>query len=201
MRFWKRIFDKLFYNPNRHATNCSSIDLNPSAILMRSTRFQIFSEGNLISIGKNSMVGCSFIFESDNGQISIGEQTFINSNTQLISRSKITIGDNVTIAWNCIIYDHNSHSLDYLERRKDITRQLDDYRDGKNFIAGKDWSKVASKPIVIQNDVWIGLGCIILAGVTIGEGAIVGAGSVVRADVPAWTVVAGNPAEIIKNLK
>lgn len=54
-----------------------------------------------------------------------------------------------------------------------------------DFIAHKNWDVVNSKPITICNDAWIGMNCIILKGVTIGEGAIVGAGSVVTKDVPA----------------
>lgn len=54
--------------------------------------------------------------------------------------------------------------------------------------------------IVIGDDAWIGTGSVILPGVSIGEGAIVGAGSVVTRDVPPWTVVAGSPARVIKNL-
>ncbi|MEW9265907.1 DapH/DapD/GlmU-related protein [Kineococcus endophyticus] len=54
------------------------------------------------------------------------------------------------------------------------------------------------RPIVIEDDVWIGAGCIILPGRRIGTGSIVGAGSVVVSDVPPWTVVAGNPARIVK---
>ncbi|MEZ0491250.1 DapH/DapD/GlmU-related protein [Kineococcus sp. TBRC 1896] len=55
------------------------------------------------------------------------------------------------------------------------------------------------RPIVIEDDVWIGAGCTILPGRRIGTGSIVGAGSVVVADVPPWTVVAGNPARIVKS--
>nr|WP_276612123.1 DapH/DapD/GlmU-related protein [Kineococcus vitellinus] len=54
------------------------------------------------------------------------------------------------------------------------------------------------RPIVIEDDVWIGAGCIVLPGRRIGTGSIVGAGSVVVSDVPPWTVVAGNPARIVK---
>nr|WP_236017568.1 DapH/DapD/GlmU-related protein [Roseivirga sp. E12] len=57
------------------------------------------------------------------------------------------------------------------------------------------------KPIVIKNDVWIGANCIILAGVTIGQGAIVASGSVVTKDVRAYTVVGGVPAKLIRNRK
>ena len=54
------------------------------------------------------------------------------------------------------------------------------------------------RPIVIEDDVWIGAGCILLPGRRIGTGSIVGAGSVVVTDVPPWTVVAGNPARVVK---
>ena len=78
--------------------------------------------------------------------------------------------------------------------------ELRDIRNGDNFILHKDWSNVNSAPITICDDAWIGMNCIILKGVTIGEGAIVGAGSVVTKDVPAWTVVAGNPARVVKKI-
>ena len=150
-------------------------------------------------VGDECIINGNFVFESVDGQISLGNHTFIGGST-FISHSKIEIGDNVTIAWGCTIYDHNSHSLDYLARRKDIDDQLDDIRNGRNFIANKDWAGVKSAPIKICDDAWIGMNVIILKGVTVGEGAVVGAGSVVTKDVPAWTVVAGNPARVIKTL-
>nr|WP_285849381.1 DapH/DapD/GlmU-related protein [Niallia taxi] len=55
-------------------------------------------------------------------------------------------------------------------------------------------------PITVGNDVWIGGSCVILAGITIGDNSIVAAGSVVTKDVPANTVVAGNPAKVIKSI-
>ena len=67
--------------------------------------------------------------------------------------------------------------------------------------SSKDWATVRSRPITIGDKAWIGFDCIILSGVTIGEGAVVGAGSVVRSDVEPWTVVAGNPAVPIKKLQ
>ncbi|MFD0830617.1 acyltransferase [Mucilaginibacter boryungensis] len=81
-----------------------------------------------------------------------------------------------------------------------MIQQVKDYKAGLNFIAGKNWDVVKTKPIKICSDAWIGMNCIILKGVTIGEGAIVAAGSVVTKDVPAWTVVAGNPAKVVKTL-
>ncbi len=152
-----------------------------------------------LTIGSDCIISGNFIFESKEGRISIGDHTYIGGGT-FISRSSITIGNNVTIAWGGTVYDHDSHSLNYLERRKDIDDELRDIRNGVSFIAHKNWECVNSKPIVIQDDVWIGMNCIILKGVTICEGAIVGAGSVVTKDVPPWTLVAGNPAKVIKEL-
>lgn len=158
-----------------------------------------FSGKKYLRIGKDCIVHASFIFESKEGFVSIGEHSYIGAST-FISRSSITVGSNVTIAWGCTIYDHDSHSLNHLDRRKDIDDELRDIRNGDNFILHKDWSNVNSAPITICDDAWIGMNCIILKGVTIGEGAIVGAGSVVTKDVPAWTVVAGNPARVVKKL-
>jgi acetyltransferase-like isoleucine patch superfamily enzyme len=63
-----------------------------------------------------------------------------------------------------------------------------------------NWVTTISKPILISKGAWIGAKSVILKGVTIGEGAIVGAGSVVSKDVPPYTIVAGNPAKIIREL-
>lgn len=153
-----------------------------------------------LTIGSDCIIGGHFIFESSQGYVKVGNHSYIGGGT-FISRSGIEIGNNVTIAWGGTFYDHDSHSLNYIERRKDIDDELNDIRNGHNFIANKDWSLVRSKPIKICDDAWIGMNVIILKGVTVGEGAIVGAGSVVTKDVPAWTVVAGNPAIVVKELK
>jgi len=153
-----------------------------------------------LTIGRDCIVAGDFVFESSEGHITIGNHSYVGGGT-FISRSSIDIGDNVTIAWGGTFYDHDSHSLDYIKRRKDIDDELNDMRNGRNFITNKDWSDVKSKPIKICNDAWIGMNVIILKGVTVGEGAIIGAGSVVTRDVPAWCVVAGNPAKVIKELR
>jgi len=105
------------------------------------------------------------------------------------------------MAWGIWVYTHDSHSLDWKERVKDIARQNEDYHAGRNFITSKDWSMVKTAPIRICDKAWIGMNAIILKGVTIGEGAVVGASAVVTHDVPAWSVVAGNPAKVVKMLK
>ncbi len=64
----------------------------------------------------------------------------------------------------------------------------------------KDWFTVSRKEINIRDKAWIGFNSIILKGITVREGTIVGAGSVVTKDVPPWTIVAGNPAKIIRGI-
>lgn len=154
-----------------------------------------------ISIGHDCVLGGTFVFESEQGFVSIGDRSFINGGTSLISRSKIEIGDDVTIAWGVCVYDHDSHSLDWNVRIDDLRCLREDLRAGRDPLASKDWSVVRTKPIRICDKVWIGMNAIILKGVTIGEGAVVAAGAVVTKDVPPWTVVAGNPARVVKYIE
>lgn len=150
--------------------------------------------------GKHCVIGGTYVFERESGSVTIGDRVHIGSNT-FISINQITIGNDVTIAWGCLFYDHNSHSVEWEERKNDTFQEYQDLRSSNNPILHKDWSHVKSAPIQICDKVWIGTGCTILKGVTIGEGAIVAAGSVVTKDVPAWTAVGGNPATVIKALK
>ena len=195
----RRILNYIFGNKSRkllskYATICEGT-FNRGIII----RLDNPENRKYLTIGNNCIVSGSFIFESPSGYVNIGNHSYIGGGL-FISRSGIDIGNNVTIAWGGCLYDHDSHSLDYLKRRKDIDDELNDIRNGRNFIQNKDWSVVNSKPIRICNDAWIGMNVIILKGVTVGEGAVVGAGSVVTKDVPPWTVVAGNPARVVKYL-
>lgn len=181
---------------------CKYYNFAPSSILTDAFDIRLDNpclDSIYLTIGTDCIISGRFIFESAQGHVSVGDHSYIGAST-FISRSSITVGNNVTIAWGCTVYDHDSHSVDYRLRRKDIDDELRDMRGGVSFIKNKDWGVVASKPIVICDDAWIGMNCIILKGVTIGEGAVVGAGSVVTKDVPAWTLVAGNPARVIKEL-
>jgi len=142
-----------------------------------------------LSIGEDSIVEGMLTFEKEGASISIGDRCFVNGH--VISSERVTIGDDVLISWNVTVTDHNSHSLRFSERSRDV----------QEWAAGrKDWSHVEQRPVQIRSKAWIGFNASILKGVTIGEGAVVGAGSVVTKDVPDWTVVAGNPARVIREL-
>ncbi len=149
-----------------------------------------------LSIGEDCEISGKFIFEINNGKIKIGNRTFIGGG-KFICIDEINIGDDVMFSWGCTIMDNNAHSLISEERKNDVLdwkKGLQENKIGKY----KDWSNVKRAPIHIKNKAWIGFNCIILKGVTIGEGAIVAAGSVVTKNVPDYAVVAGNPAKIIK---
>jgi galactoside O-acetyltransferase len=114
----------------------------------------------------------------------------------------ISIGNDVTMAWGITIYDHDSHSVHWEHRQNDNRQSYEDHKsfNGNNVI-NKNWDHVVSKPVTIEDKVWIGFDVTILKGVKVGEGAVIGAKSVLTKDVPAWTVAAGNPARLVKTLQ
>ncbi len=113
--------------------------------------------------------------------ISVGKDFYCNFQCALLDGNRIDIGDRVLFGPNVHLYCP-SHPLDPAER---------------NGLEGPE----IARPIKIGNDVWVGGGAIILPGVTVGDGCTIGAGSVVTHDVESYTVVAGNPARLIRRLE
>jgi len=159
-----------------------------------------YREYECLTIGKECIVNGKFIFEKESGKISIGDRSYIGGGTSLISIDEIKIGNDVIISWGCTIYDHNSHSIYWGERVDDIVN-AGKFDNNRNKEHGKNWNVVKHKKIIIKDKVWIGFDVVILKGVTIGEGAVIGARSVVTKDVEPFTVVAGNPAVVVKSIK
>lgn len=100
---------------------------------------------------------------------------------------RISVGKRVTISYNVTIADSDFHPIDSEQRRQDAIANAP-------FGDRSQRPQFASKPVVIEDDVSIGIGAIILKGVHIGKGARIGAGAVVTSDVRARAEVAGNPA-------
>lgn len=118
----------------------------------------------------------------DVSRVSIGDNTTIGAFTVLFGSGTITIGHDVLISTNCSLFS--------------ITHRTDALAQGRLY---RNTRQMA--PITIGNNVWIGTGCRILPGVTIGDNSIVGAGSVVTRSVPAGVVVIGVPAKIVRRLE
>jgi len=116
-----------------------------------------------------------------NAVLEIGEK-FSMTGGSIVATERITIGNRVTVGANTTIIDTDFHPIDP-EQRKSNPQEAD------------------TKPVCIEDDAFIGMNCLILKGVTIGRGSVVGAGSVVTSDVSAGTMVAGNPARFVRNLK
>lgn len=149
-----------------------------------------------LSVGDKGIIDARFVFEKETGKITIGNRCMIAGT--IISINEVNIGDDVIVAWDTLIYDHNSHSTKWSERREDTYNEYDNFVKYGDPTANKNWSTVKSAKITICDKAWIGTGCKILKGVTIGEGAIVQAGSVVVKDIEPWSIVGGNPAQFIK---
>ncbi len=143
-----------------------------------------------LTVGDECIVRARFDFDGADGQIQIGNRCFIGA-SHFVCRDRILIGDDVVISWGVTIVDHDSHSIEWAHRKQDVS----DWMRGS-----KDWTHVRVAPVTISNKVWIGFGASILRGITIGEGAVIGANSVVTKDVMPYTVVAGNPAKHIKTI-
>lgn len=150
-------------------------------------------------IGEGCMLGVRLILEHADAEVVIGDRVYIGK-SDIICRNQVVIEDDVMVAWGVTFYDHDSHSLSPNDRRGDMQQMLKDCVGG-DFLKNKNWDAVNSSPIRIERNAWIGMEALILKGVTIGEGAIVAARSVVTKDVPAHSVVAGNPACVVKQLK
>lgn len=145
-----------------------------------------------IRIGERSRILGHLVTEQAHSRLEIGEQSLVGSGTIIDCAHSITVSDHVLISYGCIIADSDNHSLSYSKRKDDLER----WRTGTH-----DWSTVACKPVHIEKGAWIGARSIILKGVTVGEGAVVGMGSVVTKDVSPYTVVAGNPARLIRQIE
>ena len=154
---------------------------------------QIQGGGENIIIGKKTIIEGILNGDNGRGHISIGELCYIGPNTRIWAFKDVRIGNRVLISHNCNIFDSNCHPINKVERSVDYLNLL---KFGYNNINGE----VECAPVFIDDDVWIGANSSVMKGVHIGEGSIIGAGSVVIHDVPPNVIVAGNPAQVVKRV-
>lgn len=132
------------------------------------------------AVGEGSYVEPPMRANFGGKNVFVGKNFYANSNLTLVDDGKIVIGDNVMIGPNVTIATP-IHPLSGVDRRKKENQ--------KNL------------PVTIGNNVWIASNCVILPGVTIGDGAVIGAGSVVTKDVPAGVLAFGNPCSVRRKIE
>jgi acetyltransferase-like isoleucine patch superfamily enzyme len=122
-------------------------------------------------------------------QISIGSETGL-SGTVICAARGVYIGDRVLLGANTVVTDTDSHPIDFRDRHPEhFSRPRQRVNEGTR-----------SKPVRIEDDVFVGMNTMILKGVTIGRGAVIGASSVVTTDIPPCSIAAGNPAIVIRRI-
>ena len=163
----------------KFSINNGEVLINPSWTKGRKTKYSselVLSENSELTIeGNFGLYQGASIHLAPNAKMLIKGQSFANTNTQINCFNYIEIGKGTYISDDVRIQDSDNH-----------------------YIIENGVRKLNSAPIIIGDHVWIGKNALILKGVNIGEGAIVAAGSIVVKDVPAKSLVAGNPARVIK---
>ena len=176
-----KLISKIYYRAasvsKTLAARCGGIDIGFSERITGKFESIIQGDGK-INIGKNLMSnGPLYIKSVGSGVINIGSNCYFNHNCSLTGAEKINIGNNCMFANNLVIIDHD-HVFDSNGAKEGIK----------------------SSPVNIGNNGWCGAGVTVLKGVSIGDGAVIAAGSVVTKDIPGHTLAAGVPAEVKKAL-
>lgn len=172
---------------NVHVSPSAYVETAYSFALCRSTRIGAVTIGD----GASTYLGTMFDVGVE-GRVTLGEYTLVHG-ARIICDREVSIGDYALVSWNVVLMDTYRVPFDPGARRRAVLevptrqpRRLDSGGPGR--------------PIRIGRAAWIGFDSCVLPGVTIGEGAVVGARSVVTDDVAPFTIVAGNPARLVRRL-
>ncbi|WP_257957473.1 acyltransferase [Parapedobacter tibetensis] len=163
-----RIWVKWFINPFVHKKG-------KGALIRRRTRTDVFPY-NAFSLGTHSVIEDFATINNGVGDVSIGARTIVGIGNVIIG--PVSIGNDVMLAQHVVLsgLNHEYERVDVPPSKQAVERQM----------------------ISIEDEVWVGANSVVTAGVTIGKHAIIGAGSIVTRDVPAFSVAVGNPAKVIK---
>jgi virginiamycin A acetyltransferase len=157
------------------------IEVHPTARISHLADIEASTRGTRIVIGAHSVLD-SFVKikpAGGAGNVVLGARVTINSGCVIYTGNGLEIGDDVSIAANCVFAPVN-------HEYKDKSRKIRDQR-----------FQPSRGGIIIEDDVWIGASCVVLDGTKIEKGCVIGAMSLVRGTLPAWSVSAGNPLRII----
>ena len=163
------------------------VETSFSFVLLRSER----PDAVTIGAGASTYLGTMFDVGRD-GRVTLGEYALVHG-ARIICDAEITIGDYALISWNVVLMDSYRVPIDP-DARRVLVRRVPGLRS-RHIEAS-----VSGRPVRIGRGAWIGFDSCVLPGVSVGDGAVVGARSVVTADVEPFTIVAGNPARVIRRL-
>ncbi|MDI9479419.1 MAG: acyltransferase [Syntrophomonadaceae bacterium] len=169
---WQAISDRIStWRVKRHLTSCGK------NLRARNPGLLFLGEGSEVHIGDNVLLERDVrISTGTNARVYIGDNSYLGDGCNLLAVKELRIGKGCSISWHVLFMDTSSHPL--------------------AFAGEKMETKIA--PIIVEDHVWIGCRAVILKGVTVGEGSIIANNAVVTKDVPPRTMVAGNPARVIK---
>jgi acetyltransferase-like isoleucine patch superfamily enzyme len=173
----------------------ATVAVHPSAYIESTYSFQRYRSELVPGIvcGRGSATYHGTMFDvGPAGRVRIGELTMLNA-ARIICDTEMAIGDRVLVSWDVVIMDSE-------RRPAELRLRLAELRAVATRTPRRLESADGCRPVRIEDDVWIGFGACILPGVTVGRGSVVGARSVVGGDVPPFTVVAGNPARVVREL-
>lgn len=153
------------------------LDIHKQATLTIGNNVTINSQNKGYHV--NMFSRCKLMADRPNAIIHIGDNTRFHGSC-IHAYKKISIGKNCLIAANCQIIDGNGHDISF----PDVSNRIN--------------TRGGSKEVIIEDNVWLATGVIVLPGVTIGKGSIITANSVVHKDIPSMVIAGGNPIEIIK---
>lgn len=172
-----------------------NVFIDETAYIETTFSFQFFrsQRPRAVELGRGASTYLGTMFDVGlNGHVKLGDYALVHG-ARIICDSEVLIGDYALISWNVVLMDSYRVPMNGRERRREM--ELVPTREKRLASAA-----VEAKPIHIERNVWIGFDACVLPGVTIGEGSIVGARSVVTQVVPPFTIVAGNPARIVREI-
>ncbi|RYZ28829.1 MAG: acyltransferase [Chitinophagaceae bacterium] len=173
-----KVLAKLACKTNRYALYRYKVDLPKNVVLEGMIDFRPGHPKGQLLLAENVHLSTNLVIHLYGGALEIGKNTYIGPYCSFFGHGGIRIGNNTLIAMHTCVVSAN-HTIP----------------PRKEFI--KDQPDVLLE-VNIGNDVWIGMNCSILGGVTIGDGAVISAGSVVTKDIPPYAIAVGNPARVIK---
>lgn len=160
-----------------HFLRCQAFKMQcvnyPRGLSLAETPRVVRGRSTSLEIGDRTMIALAVVLYLDQpgSTIKIGRDCFLNHSVKIMAKHSVTLGDGVLVAWDATISDSDFHTLE---------------------------GATPGAPVRVGDHVWIGAGARVFKGVTIGDGAVVAAGSLVTKDVPARALVRGAPAEVVR---